>query len=122
MGKNLHYSIKPFIEKALENHFSVSEIQLINIEDYYAYNIIRKRGLSNLIIVLSDDYYFDYKSLQSKPEILKEGGFFLIAKPEAKITQDNIPIEKIAVGKLGKLLGALNQEDFWNYEPPENSK
>ena len=83
MGKDLHYSIRPFIEKALKNHNKVMAIEPIEVENFYAYKIKRIDGLSDMIVVLSDDYYFSSSSLYSKPEILKEGGFFLIAKPEA---------------------------------------
>lgn len=118
MGKDLHYSIRPFIENALRNHAAVKSIEPIEMEKFYAYKIIRNRGLSELIVVLSDDYYFGDAALQAKPSILKDGGFFLIARPEASGFQGNIPKEKLGLGKLRKLLGALNKEDFWNYTPP----
>jgi hypothetical protein len=118
MGKDLHYSIRPFIEKALNSHFAVDKIELINLDDFYAYEIIRRNGMSSLVVVLSDDYYFGSASLQNKPNILKDGGFFLIARPEASVHEDNEPQEKLGVGKIRKLLGALNREDYWNYEPP----
>lgn len=76
MGKDLHYSIRPFIERALRNHSLVKEITPIELEDFYAYKVTRKRGMSDVLVVLSDDYYFNSLSLYSKPEILKDGGFF----------------------------------------------
>lgn len=118
MGKDLHYSIRPFIEQALNNHSAVESIESISLDDYYAYKVNRRKGMSSLVVVLSDDYYFGSSSLENKPSILKDGGFFLIAKPEAKKFEGNEPNEKLGIGKIGKLLGALNQEDFWNYEPP----
>jgi hypothetical protein len=122
MGKNLHYSIIPFIERALMNHFAVGWFELIDNEEYYIYKVYRKRGMSEVIVVLSDDYYFASASLQNKPAILKDGGFFLIARPEASGFEGNEPLEKLGIGKLGKLLGALNREDFWNYEPPKKDE
>lgn len=119
MGKDLHYSIRPFIERALNNHNAVESIEQIALDDFYAYKVNRRRGMTSLIVVLSDDYYFGEASLQNKPNILKDGGFFLIAKPEASGFQGNQPFEKLGIGKLAKLLGALNKEDFWNYEPPK---
>ena len=53
MGKNLHYSIRPFIEKALNNHFAVEKLEKIEIDDFYAYKITRRRGMSSLIVVLT---------------------------------------------------------------------
>lgn len=118
MGKNSHYSIRPFIEKALNNHNAVEKLEKIEIDDFYAYKITRRRGLSSLIVVLSDDYYFNSESIQKKPAILKDGGFFLKARPEGGGIEESIPEEKLGLGKIGKLLGAINKEDFWNYEPP----
>ncbi|MCP9611949.1 hypothetical protein [Coprobacter tertius] len=118
MGKDLHYSIRPFIENALKGHNKVYSIQPIDLDDFYAYKIIRTFGLSDMIVVLSDDYYFSSSSLHAKPEILKEGGFFLIAKPEANDYFASFPDEKLIVGKLGILLGAINKEEFWKYTIP----
>jgi len=33
-----------------------------------------------------------------------------------------VPFEKLGVGKIGKFLGALNREDYWNYTIPQKSK
>lgn len=122
MGKDLHYSIRPFIEQALNNHSAVKSIEPIAVDNFYAYKVHRQRGMTSVLVVLSDDYYFGTASLQSKPAILKDGGFFLIAKPEASGFDGNKPTEKLGIGKLGKLLGALNKEDFWNYEPPKKNE
>lgn len=122
MGKDLHYSIKPFIESALKSHFAVEGFELIDNDEYFIYKVYRRKGMSEVIIVLSDDYYFGSASLQKKPDILKDGGFFLIARPEASGYEGNEPLEKLGVGKIGKLLGALNKEDFWNYEPPKKDE
>lgn len=122
MGKDLHYSIRPFIEQALKNHSAVESIEPIALDDFYAYKVNRRRGMTGVIVVLSDDYHFGSASLQSKPTILKDGGFFLVAKPEASGFEGNEPNEKLGIGKIGKLLGALNKEDFWNYEPPKKDE
>lgn len=78
--------------------------------------------MSEVIVVLSDDYFFGAYSIEMKPNTLKEGGFFLIARPEARVVERNLPEEKLSIGKLGKLLGALNKEEFWIYESPKEEK
>jgi hypothetical protein len=118
MGKDLHYSIRPFIERALINHFAVDKVISLDVDDFYAYKVTRKKGMSNVIVVLSDAYNFNEKDLLTKPKILKNGGFFLIAKPEGRGIETSIPKEKLGLGKLAKLMGALNRNDYWNYEPP----
>lgn len=118
MGKDLHYSIRPFIENALKNHPIVIAVKPIQIDNYYAYEIERK-NMDSVILVLSDDYFLGENSIHNKPEILKNGGFFLKARPEGGGIEESIPEEKLGIGRIGKLLGALNREDFWNYEPPK---
>ena len=75
-----------------------------------------------MIVVLSDDYYFGWSALETKPTELKDGGFFLKARPEASGFEGNINEEKIGYGSLGKLMGALNKEEFWTYEPPKKEE
>lgn len=116
MGKDLHYSIRPFIENALKHHHVVKEVKSIQIDNFYAYEVIRN-GMDSVIVVLSDDYFFGENAIQKKPEILKDGGFFLKARPEGGGIEKSIPAEKLGIGRIGKLLGALNRNDFWNYEP-----
>lgn len=119
MGKNLHYSIRPFIENALNNHAAVDKIEPIQLDEFYAYKIYRRRGMSSVIVVLSDDYYFSSSSMHNKDNILKDGGFILVARPEATGGEESEPYERLGIGKIGKLLGALNFEEFWSYEPPK---
>lgn len=122
MGKNLHYTIIPFIEKALNSHNIVESLQMIEDDDFYIYLIKRKRGLSDLFVMLSDDYNFNDYSLITRHNILKNGGFILLARPEATYDGNNNLENKLGIGKIGKLLGALNQNDFWNYQPPKKDK
>ena len=116
MGKDLHYSIRPFIERALTNHNAVKEIKDISTDKYFAYRIKRNFGLSDIIVVLSDAYYFGESVMADRMEIFKNGGFYLIARPEARGYETNIIKEKIGIGQIGKLLGAINQEEFWTYK------
>lgn len=118
MGKDLHYSIRPFIERALANHRAVKDIETIDTDEYYAYRIKRNFGMSDVTVVLSDNYHFSDTSLLNKPDLLQDGGFYLIAKPEASNFETNIENEELSVGKIGKLLGALHREQFWTYTPP----
>lgn len=119
MGKDLHYSIRPFIERALMNHSAVKSIQSLDSNDFFAYKIQRNFGMSDLVVVLSDDYNFNHYSYINKPDLLSKGGFFLVARPEARCFERNEINDKITVGKIGRLLGALNTNDFWTYEPPK---
>ena len=118
MGKDLHYSIRPFIERGLASHQAVKDYESIDTDEFYAYRVKRNFGMSDVIVVLSDDYYLSHMALLTKPKLLENGGFYLIARPEAGGHESNIENEKLGVGKIGKLLGALNIEEFWTYTPP----
>jgi hypothetical protein len=122
MGKNLHYSILPFLEKSLNSHSLVQSIQRVDDDDFYIYFIQRNGGLRSLYVVLSDDYSFNDYSLITRHRILNNGGFILVARPEAYCRSRSEPEFQLGIGKIGKLLGALNRDDYWNYEPPTKEK
>lgn len=118
MGKDLHYSILPFIKNALIGHDKVLDVISIPDPDFFIFQIIRAGKLSSLYVVLSDDYHFGDYNKMIKHSILKDGGFILLARPEANNFDANEPNNKIGIGKIGKLLGAIHRDDFWNYTPP----
>jgi hypothetical protein len=119
MGKDLHYSILKFVRSALENHQAVKSFNIVSDTDFYIFCIKRKSDYIDLYVVLSDDYSFGDYDMITRHSILKRGGFILIARPEANNYSENDPVNKIGIGKIGKLLGALNKNDFWNYDPPQ---
>jgi hypothetical protein len=43
----------------------------------------------------------------------------LIARPEANGDDTSEPEIKLGIGKIGKLLGALNVEEYWEYIRPK---
>lgn len=120
MGKDLHRSIRPFIEQRLRNHNKVQDIQGYEAEDYYYYIIKRRQNLPDVVVALCDDYYISSLTLYNIPEILHNGGFYLIAKPEATNYFKVIRDSHIVVGKLKVLLGALNKSNICTYSPPQD--
>ena len=118
MGKDLHYSILKFVKAAFENHQAVKSFEIVPDEDFYIFYLKRRFHHDDLYVVLSDDYSFGDYDMITRHSVLKKGGFILIARPEAENFSDNNASNKIGIGKIGKLLGALNKNDFWNYEPP----
>ncbi len=119
MGKDLHYSIKPFIESALSKHSAVRKFEELKNQDFYVYRLERIGDLGDVIVVLSDAYNFSYHNFYSKPDVLNEGGIILIAKPEASGIEQNDEENKISICRLSKLMGALHRKDFWTYTPPK---
>lgn len=122
MGKDLHPSILSFFKERLDRHQAVESYDDISNGDSYIYNVKRTSGRSNIIILLSDCYHYSEFDYLSKPSELDEGGFILIAKPEASFsdeTQINELEDKVIIGKIGILLGALNKDEYWKYTKPK---
>jgi hypothetical protein len=122
MGKDLHYSILKFVKAAFESHQAIKSFDIVSDPDFHIFHIKRKFNYTDLYVVLSDDYYFGDYDMITRHSILKKGGFILVDKPEANNYNENDAYNKISIGKIGKLLGALNKNDFWNYEPPSKKK
>ncbi|GAB3925153.1 hypothetical protein [Mucilaginibacter myungsuensis] len=122
MGKDLHYSIIPFVRRVVENHQAVVSMTLVNDEEFFVFQIERRFGYRSVTVIVSDSYSFgDYEQIIFHPK-LSNGGFILIARPEATDYSDNSTHNEVSTGKIGKLLGALNQDDFWNYVQPTNNR
>jgi hypothetical protein len=122
MGKNLHPTIMPFVTKRIQDHSAVHRIEDISTEDDFIFKVIRRNGLRDVIVLISDAYYFSDFDYLSKPNVLDDGGIVLIAKPEAHFSDDsqnNYLEDKVIIGKIGVALGALRKDDFWTYEKPE---
>lgn len=120
MGKDLHRTIRPFIEKCLRRHTKVQDIQAYETDDYYYYIVKRHNNLPNVIVALCDDYHVGSLTLYNIPEILNNGGFYLIAKPEATNYFKAIKERGLVIGKLKELLGALNKSNICSYAPPKD--
>lgn len=123
MGKNLHYSILRFFEKRILQHVMVESFENISNDNYYKYRLKRRKGFSDIVIVLDDNYHFGEMGMyEAVAELPEEGGIILIAKPETSFPdpekiQDGE--QNIFISKIGPIMGALHKADFWNYEPPK---
>lgn len=121
MGKDLHPSIVAFFEKVVSNHTHVNKLERLANDEHYIYRVSRNFGLSDVVIILNDGYNYGEYDYLIRPDELNDGGVILIAKPEAHFsneTQDNLVNDKILIGKIAVLLGALQKEDYWNYQKP----
>lgn len=122
MGKDLHPSIMPFVISRIQGHNSVDSIEDISNAEHFMFKINRNNGLCEVAILISDAYYFGDFDYLTKPNELSEGGIVLIAKPEAHFpddTQTNYIDDKVIIGKIGVVLGALRIDKFWTYEKPK---
>lgn len=122
MGKDLHYLVVKFFRERMEGHSKVVRYTELQNENDILYEVERIAGLPPLVVHLSDAYRYTLQDYYSKPKSLGSGDFILIARPESGFDLDIVSIaarEKIGIGKIGILLGALNQKSVWQYRPKE---
>ena len=118
MGKDLHYTIISFFRDRMAEHSQFEEYSLVKDDDEILYKVVRPNNLPDLIVHLSDSYIYRLHDFYSKPPMLSDGDFILIARPEAKYTAEvqRLAVQnKIGIGKLGEFLGALHKRDTWTY-------
>ena len=121
MGKNLHPCILPFVKKTMKGHQDVISVVDISTEEYYIFQLARRNKMPDVVVLISDCYHFSEFDYYSKPAELNNGGFILIARPEATFpegTQQHEIEDKIIICKIGILLGALRKGEYWTYTKP----
>ena len=117
MGLNLHYTIIKFFEARMDEHSIVESWRRIANKDEYIYEIKRSRYGDIINIWLCDAYLLTELEYLSRPREIKSGDYILIARPEAGGSGSDLK-NKIGIGKIGELMGALNVKKIWTYEPP----
>jgi len=122
MGKNLHPTIMPFVMEKMQFHQDVIKVIDISTNEHYMYRLSRRKEMRDVVVLISDCYHFGEFDYLSKPTELNDGGFILIARPESSFPnniQQHMKDDKIIIGKIGILLGALRIDEYWTYERPQ---
>src|ERR1700732_1802655 len=118
MGTTLHYSTINFFEARMSGHSRVERCTRIAGVNEYLYTIERKGGLTSVNVFLSDAYRYGHADYVARPKQLKRYGFILIARPESSFDHTLIEqarLDGIGIGKIGKLMGALNSSNVCDY-------
>lgn len=119
MGKDLHYTILPYLEKALQNHAMVKSFTKEETDEHIFYNI-KRLGKSNLRIWVSDAYRFNMHDYIQRPHNID---FIYLAKPESDYNREEVVTmafnDDINIGKFGALIGILYVDDIKRYIPTE---
>ncbi len=119
MGKDLHYTILPFLEDALKKHTMVTSITRTDTDENIFYNI-KRDGKSDLKIWASDSYRFNIHDYSLRP---KQIDFIYLAKPESDYNREEVVEmaynDGINIGKFGALMGILYHENIRDYIPTE---
>jgi hypothetical protein len=125
LSGNLHPSIIRFFVERMEGHSAVEQCTEQNDGDEIIFEIRRKNDLPPLLVYLSDAYDYGFGEYLARPRSLKKGDFILVADPNANwdaSLAESAREDKIGIGKIGKLMGALNLNKVWTYETPEERK
>ena len=123
MGTDLRQEIIVFFKERMDRHRRVASLVDISDEDNFIVRVDRQ-GLPSLNVHLSDAYCYTEAEFLSRPASIQQGDFILVAKPEGSVTDEALQhakAERIGIGQIGKLMGALNYPEVWNYEPPDPS-
>lgn len=125
MGRNLHPSILRFFTERMQEHSEVLSLTNIPAEEDWLFRIERNRGRPPVIVHMSDAYFYGDMEYMARPSCLGGGDFILIARPEAHYSEDLVGTarkDKIGLGKIGKLMGALRHEKLWLYKDREEKE
>jgi hypothetical protein len=117
MGKNLYYTIPQFFEDRMLEHSMVDSFRRLLNDNEIIYEIRRKRYGDTVRVWLSDHYHHTEMDFYNRPKEIIAGDYILIARPEAA-DHGECSIDKIRIGKIGDLMGALTRRHMWTYEPP----
>jgi len=119
MGKDLHYTILPYLEDQLKKHTMVLNFNKIETDENIFYDITRNNK-PNLKIWVSDSYRFNINNYLQRPQ---EIDFIYLAKPESNYNREEVVEmaynDGINIGKFGALMGILYKKNIKDYIPKE---
>lgn len=117
MGKNLYWSIVPYIEKRIKSCDKVIGYDFVKEEqDFYLISIKRVAPYSSFKVCLSDEYIYTLNSYFSMSSHVSKGDFILLARPESYFS-DEIEIyetallDDIYIGHLKRFVHYLNSNE-----------
>ena len=119
---NLRSNIS-FFEQRMQEHGCVERCErlLTTDEDEYVYEIARTEGRPRVGVYIADAYEYGLADYLARPRRLSAGDFILIFSFGPEIRHDVIERarqDRIGLGNIGKLMGALNLTDVWKYRAP----
>jgi len=124
MGFDLHPSILPYWEKALNSHSNVSSWDKLDDSNDYIYRIKRVRG-KDILVLVSDCYEYSLSDFFTRNDLIGQGAMIYMAKPESKYDLEVANVakqERVTIGMLGEILGALNLDAHWNWESKDRKE
>ena len=114
-------SLISFFEKVMQEHSQVSGCVRLksSAEDEYVYEITRRNDLPPVRVHVSGAYEYGLGDYIARPREIKAGDFVVTSsfggtiEPMARARAQS---ERIGLGQVQDLMGALNYRHVWKYE------
>ena len=123
MGKDLHPQILTFFKARMKEHVIVIKLEDLSSSDDFIFLVKRKESMPDVVVHLSDAYEYGHFDFTQRPHaVANAGSFILVAKPEATFDPQQVVearLQRIGLGQIGKLMGALNKREVWTYYTAE---
>jgi hypothetical protein len=114
-------SLISFFERVMQEHSRVSRCVRLQstAEDEYVYEITRKGDLPPVRVHVSGAYEYTLGDYVARPKEIKAGDFVVTSSFGGRIegaARARAQSERIGLGQVQELMGALNYRQVWKYE------
>ena len=119
---NITRSTVDWFIMTMEDHSCVEDYIQLQNEDECIFKITRKGQLPEVNVHLSDAYEYGHMEYGLRPPQIGKGDFILMAAFSGQFAESLVPIalkDRIGIGDMRKLMGALNWGKVWEYKLPE---
>jgi hypothetical protein len=107
----------------MTEHSKVASFEPIASDLEYIYTIHRRDGLLDVRVHLTDAYEYGYLEYVARPNELRRNSFVVLGLPHAHSVSDSLieqaKFDGIGLGTIAKFMGALNRQNVWEYESPQ---
>ena len=127
MGKALRQEHIAYFTARMDEHDRVVNWEPIANEYEFLFRIRRTLdgSRSDVIAHLTDAYRYGLAEFFAGPKPLGAGSFVVMGMPHADADLEVVEIAKkhrIGIGHIGKLMGALNYKNIWEYMTPDERR
>ena len=128
MGRELRREHITFFTARMDDHDRVEGWVIIPSQHEYLFRITRLVAggtASDVIVHLTDAYRYGLAEFFARPDRLRAGSFVVIGMPHAGTSEEVIEKARehqIGIGHIGKLMGALNYTELWEYKTPDERR
>jgi hypothetical protein len=116
-----------YFEKRMQEHSCVERCErlLTGNEDEYIYELSRTEGRPPVRVHIVDTYEYGMADYLARPRQIRAGDFILVVSFGPELSHaviERARADRIGMGDVRRLMGALNWSEVWKYRPPEERK